>query len=206
MIQHHECVLIMGRRGCGKSHLARKIQTIWPRRVIIDTLNEYSEQDFPNAETVFTFHDFSEKLKQYKTENRQAFVLIFQFDIESTMNDQEFDHILRLCYYFGNMQIVIEEVQNFATPHLLPHWLKQCLFTGRHQHISLLFTTQRPAMLNKNILSQCAHVFCGQLIETNDIIYVSGFFKKDGQKLTSMAERRFLYHSPKGITEISNDF
>lgn len=189
----------MGRRGCGKSFLAKKIQDIYPRKIIIDTLNEYSSPDL-----IYSFHEFCEKIKQCQHLN--SFTLIYQFDPESEKSIDEFNEILRICYYFGNIQIVIEEIQIFASPHYMPHWLKQCLLIGRHQGLSMMFTTQRPGELNKTILSQCAHVFCGQMIEGNDVKYVSSFLNQNSEKLINLPQREFIYFSTQGIKQIKNDF
>lgn len=191
----------MGRRGCGKSYLAKRLQELWPKRVIIDSLNEYKDGD-----KVKTFKDFCEKLIEFKNTKAKSFVLVFQFNPEEELNEETFNQILRVCYYFGNIQIVIEEVQLYASPHRLPHWLKQCLLTGRHKGLSLLFTTQRPGELNKTILSQCAHIFCGQIVEGNDLRYIASFLNQDAQRLSSLPERRFIYFSDDGIKEISNNF
>jgi DNA helicase HerA-like ATPase len=193
--------MVMGRRGCGKSFLAKRLQALWPKRVIIDSLNEYTE-----GIKVSNFNSFCEKMAELKKNKTKKFVLIFQFNPEDDLNHETFNQIMRLCYYFGKIQIVIEEVQLYASPHRIPHWLKQCLLTGRHQGLSLLFTTQRPGELNKTILSQCAHIFCGQIVEGNDLRYISSFLNQDAQRLSSLPERRFIYFSDDGIKEISNKF
>ena len=191
----------MGRRGCGKSYLAKRLQELWPKRVIIDSLNEYKE-----GIKVQSFQGFCTEIQKLKDTKAKSFVLIFQFNPEEDLNEETFNQILRVCYYFGNIQIVIEEVQLYASPHRLPHWLKQCLLTGRHKGLSLLFTTQRPGELNKTILSQCAHIFCGQIVEGNDLRYIASFLNQDAQRLSSLPERRFIYFSDDGIKEISNNF
>jgi DNA helicase HerA-like ATPase len=113
---------------------------------------------------------------------------------------------MRVCYYFGHIQVVVEEVQLYSSPHTLSKWLKNCLLTGRHKGLSLLFTTQRPGELNKTILSQCSHIFCGQIVEGNDLRYVSSFLNEDSKRLSGLPPRRFLYFSDDGIKEISNEF
>ena len=195
-----DCVLVMGRRGCGKSYLAQKIQALWPRRIIIDSLNEYSE-----GEVVHSFHEFTEAVLRLESAKPDEFTLVIQFDPDSVENEETFDEMLRLCFFLGNVQLVIEEVQLYSTPHKLPHWLKQCLLIGRHNQISLLFTTQRPGELNKTILSQCIHIFCGQIIEGNDLRYVSSFLNQDADRLSSLPAREFLYFSEGQIKKISND-
>lgn len=201
MIKATDCILVMGRRGCGKSYLAKKLQELWPRRFIFDPLLEYQDNEL----SVYSFHEFCEIISRLKAENKEQFELIIKFDVESEVSISEFNEMLRLCYYFGNAQIVIEEIQNFSSPHDLPHWLRNCLLTGRHQNIALLFTTQRPGELNKTILSQCSHIFCGSIVEGNDLRYISGFLRQDAQKLINLPDRRFIYFGPHGISEINND-
>ena len=196
-----DCILIMGRRGCGKSYLSKRIQSVWPRRIIIDSLSEYTE-----GEHVFNFYEYSEKLKQYKASSVSNFELVYQFDPENELSEEEFNQLLRLAYYFGNVQVVIEECQLYSSPHKMPRWLKNSLLTGRHQNMSLLFTTQRPGELNKTILSQCAHIFCGQINEGNDLRYVSSFLGPESDKLALLPERQFLYFSSEGVKQVSNDF
>lgn len=190
----------MGRRGCGKSYLAQKIQEAWPRRIVFDSLHEYEGEMSVN-----NFNEFCNAMLYLNQNKPDRFILLVRFDVESELSEPEFNEMLRICYYYGNIQIVIEEVQNFSNPHYLPHWLKQNLLLGRHQNNSLLFTTQRPGELNKTILSQCKHIFCGNIVEGNDLRYISAFLRQDAQKLVQLPERRFIYFGPHGISEINND-
>ena len=197
-----DCILIMGRRGSGKTYLGQRLQKIWPRRVVLDTLADYSEGD-----VVRSFNEFAEKMRELKNSGKNNFVVIYKFDPEREITENEINEILRLCYYFGGIQVVIEEVHNFSSPHKLPKWFRQCLLTGRHQNLSLMVSTQRPGELNKTILSQCSHIFCGNLIEGNDLKYVANFLGQSSEKLVSLPPRRFLYFDPAGrVQEISNDF
>lgn len=189
-----DCFAILGTRGCGKSFLCRRVQDLYPKRVIIDSLNEYKSSG-PN-EVVSDFEVFCEKMLELKKSKKKKFQIIFQFNPEIENSDEIFNQILRVLYKFKNIQIVIEEVQLFASPHRLPHWLKQCLLTGRHQNLSLIFTTQRPGELNKTILSQCTHIFAGQMHEKNDLKYISGFLGVDTEKLINLEKRKFIYWRP----------
>ena len=178
---------------------------MWPRRIVLDSLGEY-EREFPGAEKVHSFQDFGEKMKHYWENGAREFVLIYRFNPENSLSESEFDQIMRVAYYFGNVQVVIEEVQLYSSPNFLPHWLKQCLLTGRHKGVSLLFTTQRPGELNKTILSQCHHIFCGQIIEGNDVNYLKSFLQGQHVRLPQLPKRRFLWFSDDGVSEISNEF
>lgn len=204
-----DCVFIMGQRGCGKSYLCQKIQKIWPRRVILDPMQEYTNPEtgvpiYPGATVVRSFEEFGAEI--YSRKNSKKFELIYQFDEFNSNYEIEFDEICKIIYFFGSVQLVLEEVQTYATTHQLPHWLRILLLKGRHKGISLLFTSQRPGEINKTIFSQCSHIFCGQIIEGNDLRYISNFLNEKTQRLTTLPKRRFLWRSATGTKEISNDF
>lgn len=186
-----DCFTVVGQRGCGKSHLAREINNLFPRSVIIDPAYDWTE-----GEKVNTFSAFSKKLLDKKIINEKKFRIIFQFSPDQTNIEEHFNHVLRLCYHFGNIQVVIDEVQLFTNPHYLPEYLKNLLFIGRHKGVSVMAITQRPAQLNKSILSQSSHVYVGQLHEKNDLRSVADFLNEDTDKLIQLPKRHFLYFSP----------
>lgn len=198
--ESHHCILVMGTRGCGKSTLAVNLQKLFPRKVIIDTLGEYDDEQ----NTVYGFNEFADRLNQVR--QNSEYKIIYQFNPENKNSEVEFDHVMRLCFYSGNLQIVLEEVQEHSSVHSLPHWLRQCLLKGRHQNVSVLSTTQRPGELNKTILSQSQHIFCGQIIEGNDLRYVAGFLRQSAEKLVQLPKGQFLYFTTQGVVQISNLF
>lgn len=203
-----DCIGIIGRRGCGKSHLGKKLQQMWPRRVILDPTFEYTDATgrpiFPGAIVVHNFFEFGKKIIELK--NSKKFVLIFQPGIELEDFRAEFDQICRVIFYFGDVQIVLEELQEYASPHQLPAWLKKLMLVGRHQKISVLWTSQRPGEINKTVLSQCVHLFCGSIFEGNDLRYIANFLDEDSKKLKNLADREFFWFTQNNIKKIRNDF
>lgn len=199
----YDKTLILGQSGCGKSYLGRIVQKIWPRRVIIDCLNEYS--DYPKTDIYDDFGAIADRLAALERKKSKEYALVFQFDPEQKDTDAIFDQLIRVLYYMGNVLVVIEEIQEYCTPHKMPHWLRKSLLTGRHQNMALLFTTQRPALLNKTIVSQSAHIFCGRLNDKNDINYVSSFLNSESNKLAELKIRNFIYLNPEGITTFSTE-
>lgn len=202
MIASTDCAIVMGQRGCGKSFLAKNWQSLWPRRVIIDSLNEYKSGEL----IVHNFDDFADTLSHYEQIKKDKFEIIYQFDFETRNKELIFEEILKLCYYFGNILIVVEEIQIYATAHNLPWRLENALMTGRHQNIALLFTSQRPGLVNKSIISQCSHQFVGRISEGNDLKYLKNIFGDEIEKLPKLPDRQFLYFSKDGVQQISNEF
>ena len=52
--------LFIGRSGTGKTYLCKQIQKIFPRRVIFDSMGEYTEKDFKNNDNFFIISNFTE--------------------------------------------------------------------------------------------------------------------------------------------------
>lgn len=193
--------LSLGRRGSGKSYIARRISEAYPRKVIFDSLGEYGDTD---GIVCHSFDEFSERL--IENANSPSFTLIYQFNPEEENNVDEFNQALRVLWYKGNVFIVIEEIQIFASTHNMCMWLKNALLTGRHRNIGLFFTTQRPGECHKTIISQANHVFCGSLHEKNDIDYARSVLGEKAYDLVALPDREFLYFRPGvGIIHIDND-
>jgi DNA helicase HerA-like ATPase len=197
-----DCIAILGTRGSGKTTLSRMIQRGWQKQVILDPVNEYSD-----GEIVRDFAGFISKIRFYEKNKTKKFRLIVRFSPETEDYETQLNSILRVLYHFKNVQIIIEEIQLFTSAHLMPSYLKSALFTGRHQGLSLVFVTQRPGQLNKNILSQCSHIFAGLIHEKNDFEYLKPTFGKYAEQLPNIPKGNFLYYSPgKSISIINNGF
>lgn len=195
-----DCFLAMGRRGCGKSTLSKNLQSAYPRRVIIDSLYEYEEGD-----VVYDFDEYSAKLQHLSKNRVKEFVVIFRIAHDDPQATDIVNHAIRIAFEFGNLMIVIEEVQLFSTHHSLPTYLKNALLIGRHHNIALFFTSQRAGEIHKTILSQCNHIFVGQMHERNDIQYIKSFLGDSVEKLPNFPVHEFLYFSQSGqISRVKN--
>lgn len=138
------------------------------------------------------------------------FTIIFQFDPERADNVAEFDQALRVLFHRGkltgeNLLVVIEEVQNFASTHQMPQWLRNSLLIGRHANQALLFTSQRCGEVHKTVISQAHHVFAGQMQEKNDVEYCRYILGDRAFELQKLPPRRFLYYRPDGTISLVNN-
>lgn len=185
-------ITILGRSGCGKSFLGKDIQKAFPRRIIFDITDEYS----PNEMTVNNFESFSSLMRSIS--NDAKFVVIVKFDEHLGEEDIKkiFNAMMKIIYHIGDITIVIEEVQEYSSTHSIPQWFKTLLMRGRHKNIGFITTTQRPGQLHKAILSQSTHVFCGNLIDKNDVSTVSTFLGTDSKEVSSLDNREFIWFCP----------
>jgi len=200
MFNSDDCIGVLGRRGTGKTFLSRQIQNAYPRKIIFDVLHDPVYANVPNQ--LYGFEEYCNFI--LKTENASSFEVVVNFDVENADNSDVFNEMLRIAYYRGSVLIVIEEVQSFTSAHLMPKWLQECFFTGRHRDIALIFTTQRPARCHKDMLSQCHHIFCGKLHTRADIDHVSNFLGNSADDITMLNDREFLYWNGSEISKINN--
>lgn len=198
MFDENTNICIFGMRGAGKSTLCREIQTYYNNIFIFDTLCEYNNSD---GIIVSSYQDFSNYV--IKTSKLNRLKIIIQLPIDHASDQELMDEYIKLLYYRGNCTIVIEEVQNFATVHKMPIYLKQVSLTGRHKKVNFITTTQRIAEIHKSLLSQSHHIFAGYTDSPNDqkTLKEYGFNLDEIQKLEKF---NFLWKNEREIVKIDN--
>lgn len=140
---------------------------------------------------------------------KDSFPLIL--DVSEVDNPKEI--VARFCaslYKYGTSfkkpyLLIIEEIDKFVpqTGERVKE-IEEISRRGRKRGLGLLLATQRPAFVNKNILSQCAIQIIGRLTIPNDITAVRFFFrnKKDLEKLPSLQAGEFFLMGEAGNREI----
>lgn len=188
-------ILMVGRSGCGKSHLGNQISEIFPRLIIFDSLDEHHKKSDSEQE-VKSFDEFSSVIKMIQLYKLTKFKIIVKIDTSHPDNKEIINHYLKLIYHVGDVFVVIEETQDYCTPYEIPRYFQKCMTSGRHFNIGFLFTTQRPSFLNKTILSQCTHIFVGNLIDQNDNKAVSSFIDAKKNEISELPNYSFLWFNP----------
>lgn len=188
MFQLNDKFAFVAKTKSGKSYLGKIIQKIYPRKIIIDTTYEYSDE---HGKIIYGFKNFTEEIKNIH--NLDSYSIIFRFDHEEKNQEEIFEQICRIVFYLGDTFFVVEEIHLHSSTHSLNHWLLRIATMGSHQGIGYLITTQRPSLIHKTLLTQCDHIFIGSLIDESDISYVKGFCGEHAKKLRSFEARKFIY-------------
>ncbi len=91
--------------------------------------------------------------------------------------------------------LIVEEVDKFAPQrgNVIPE-IEEISRRGRKRGLGMLIATQRPALVNKNILSQCGNQLVGKLTIKNDLDSVRPFFEDVGslEKLPGLKPGQFF--------------
>jgi len=98
--------------------------------------------------------------------------------------------------------VVIEEADKFAPQNLgkdqstanVLKVIEEVSRRGRKRGLGLLVASQRPALINKNVLSQCGNQFIGKLTTENDLAAVNLFFasRKELEELPKLKQGEFF--------------
>jgi predicted protein tyrosine phosphatase len=90
--------------------------------------------------------------------------------------------------------LIIEEADKFAPQKgKVIKEIEEISRRGRKRGIGMMISTQRPALVNKNVLSQCSFQFIGKLVVDADLEAVNLFFprKAETRKLTQLKKGEF---------------
>lgn len=136
--QQNRIVACAGRKGCGKSTLAREILQQSPRLFAYDTMGEH--RWIPD-----TFTELDQAtIYLMETPGFDSFMARYIPESDDD-EEQDFAEICSTVYDQGNMLFVVEEVvmQPGISPGAAPGKFKRIMRLGRHRNIDMLYTTQR---------------------------------------------------------------
>lgn len=165
MFTQHSNITIFGMTGSGKSVLCRTLQEYFKNVIVFDTLYEYSDNE---GIVFYDFQNFARYLIETEYMEVLPYRIIVRFPPDLDENS-EINNYLKMIYFRGDCTVVLEEVQNFASVHKIPKYLKQISLTGRHKKVNFITTTQRIAEIHKSLISQAHHIFSGFTDNPNDI-------------------------------------
>jgi len=173
--------LIMGKRGSGKSYLAKKMIQAASRLLVYDPMGEY----FGGV----VVDDFLELRDFWLKVYRGRFRIIYRpIDAEA-----EFAPICRLAWACENLTFLIEEVQTFCNPRSICTDFKAIIAKGRKKEIEVIGVTQRPAEISKLLTSQAKEMYIFNTTEPNDIEYFKNTFGSEFvEKMSALQQYEFV--------------
>lgn len=183
-IKAGEHVFIAGRTGSGKTTLALSIASQFKRIIAIDRLGDLAME----GERVNNIQSFHRRYFERWSGQENFLPLIFSPGIGLNNFEKFFEIIYKaekikkegLC-------LLIDEAWTTHPEPLSPKLLytRELPLTGRHSNISILATSQRPANVSKTLITQCKHLFIGNLWGVGDEKY---FEKTTGHEINKNLE------------------
>ena len=89
-------------------------------------------------------------------------------DYESKAFKAQFDLFCTAAFQVGECWILVEELELVTRPTWAPPAWRNCTKRGRHQGLTVLGASQRPADCDKAFLSSCTYIRCHALREHGD--------------------------------------
>jgi len=154
--------VIFGKRGVGKSTYCKNIvdTSVLPV-VVIDTMNEYNKQSIRMVITDDIVFDMF-KVRLVPKDN-------VEFAISMQL-------ISNIRYKYG-VNVVIDEVDMWSNPHMIPVELENALKFSRHYKLNFWCTVRSPQEVNKKITSLADKFIMFKVTEPRALEYFSQFNK-----------------------------
>jgi hypothetical protein len=154
---------IFGRKGSGKSFLAKEIAKEERRVIAIDSLGEYDEmQVFTGYEECIKAMVAAEHLTDFKLALR-------------TYSLEEDLELMDLVFKMTHLTLIVEETSRYVSPASLPQSLEQLVRYGRHSAINQVYLARRPSEIHRDLTAQSDVIVSFVQHERRDVEYLRSF-------------------------------
>jgi type IV secretory pathway VirB4 component len=193
--QAKDVIGVFGTRGTGKTAwIKEKIKTL-SRVIILENGNE-------------EYDDIADFVAHNKPELAAALINRGQFKILYSNFDSEdpvsaMDEMCELAEAYTKdiknrfnvslpVNLVIDEAQNWTSPWKTPPKLRRAIMQSRHLDFDIIYSTQRPSQISRNLTSQSNRFIIYSLAEPTDIKFFYGFIGAEAAKILKLQKYHYL--------------
>jgi AAA+ ATPase superfamily predicted ATPase len=193
----NEIIVILGRKGCGKTTLLRKFVSEKKRVIFFDPIGQFSDG--------VIIVDPLSLLRFLQINCEKQYRIIYNPDPDSYVADgllddtKEKDYIKRhfaaLCEIVRNLYNVyfaVDEVDLVTRPGECPNSFRSIIAHGRHSCISIVATTRRQTETSRLLTSQADVLISFEQHEPADIKYLATFFGEKADGLRTLEKYTYL--------------
>ena len=186
-----EIVAVIGASGSGKSTWL-KTAFLKPaarrRRLLVwDFKREYL-----SAGIVTAAHSSIADLVEGIKAGGGRFALAFLPDFDPKRRARQFDRFCRAAYALGDLVMVVEELSFVTTASYAPPAWSMVTCTGRHEGLTVVGTSQRPAQVDKNFFGNCTLIHSHRVQDANDVRVMSSALDVPASELRGLAQFSFV--------------
>lgn len=150
---------VLGATGTGKSYwINRRFLKPTPKRLLVWSHKPDYVRFAPQCDNL---GDIIRGL------SAKSFKLNFRPSWDNTTRAGQFDLFCRAALAAGNLTVIVEELHMVTSPSWAPGPWQQLSCIGRAYGVELVGTSQRPAHMDKDFLSNCTDVVCFRVNERN---------------------------------------
>jgi hypothetical protein len=175
---------IFGRKGGGKTFLAKEIAETEPRVIAIDNMGQFS-----NIQVVSGFDSCIKAIQS--CQNLET----FRFALQTT-SEQEDLALIDLAYYLDKFTIIIDETSKYVSSSYLPREFEQLIRYGRHGAINQVYMSRRPAEIHRELSSQSDVIVSFHQFEERDVQYLRNFMGDDADMTRHLGQYEILTYGP----------
>lgn len=166
LAEQNKITLILGRKGTGKTTLAKQRASSASRLLVVDNLVEYHQG--------LIFERYG-ALEHYAPQNRECFACVCRFT-----TDDEQRRLFQLAWDLGHLTLLAEEVDWYAPPSRpakgsAAEKFLELLKYGRHRDLSIIGVSRRPAEITRMLTSQADEIVSFQQTEPGDLKYLQKY-------------------------------
>lgn len=168
---------IIGKTGFGKSLLCRNLIDDFSRVIVIDPHDQFKD------ESLFSSYDIEDFILKIGGKTN--------FRIKCTFASPEDEYnLFKICWNLQNYLLVIDEISLYADSYNINDYLNEIITRGRLRNISLLWNTQRPALISRTLTSQAWGLISFRLNDIADLKHIS-LPKADKEEILSLEKFNF---------------
>jgi DNA helicase HerA-like ATPase len=180
----------LGRKGSGKTSLARWLARDMKRVVILDPLEEYAADMRARS-----LGDLVDALERSHRKRRFSIACTFE-------SMDEYGDALDLCRDVGDLWIVVEELNFFVDCWSRDEPYLDLIRFGRHDGVSIVMVAQRAAEIPKLFTSQSDAIVSFRQTEPRDLDYLSKIGHVGDEGARAIAVLPQLDHRPATPAEL----
>ena len=185
---------VFGTRGSGKTEWIRHYIVQIPRVIILENGNE-------------EYNDICE-LKAYSKEDLAASLLDRgKFKILYTNTDvsdmEALDEMCELAQAYTKditnrfkvslpVLLVIDEAQNYTSAWKISKMFRKSIMLSRHLDFNIVYSTQRPSQISRNLTSQSNRFIIYNLVENTDVKFFYAFLGANASLIPTLRKYHYL--------------
>lgn len=182
-----DVIIVLGRTGMGKSIWTRIFMRSKTRVFASDLLTDFNA-DYLSEDELLGLHDdgYFDRGKNFRV---------------ATSHADDLETLGCVAFVHGKAWLLIEEAGfYFDAGARAPKWMKNAVFLGRHQELSIIITAQRPTSIPVDMRSQASRIICFNQHETNDVKWLDSYFGERSEEIADLKELECLDATSKEIT------
>lgn len=173
-------ITILGKKGSGKTHLAKNIIALCPLPVfIIDSLHEYSQG--------VIYNNIKDLIYDYVNKLNKSNVYILR-----PVSDIDIDTMFKCVYKINNtLTLVCEEADMYCNPYKIDEYFSNIIKYGRHYNHNIIAISRRPAEINRLLTSQSDCIITFRQTEARDLQYLKQI-TQDADKAVNLDKYQYM--------------